>query len=257
MAGSAFAHRCLGQQLTLKTRRSNLYRQRKYLRSYATTSRTSLVHRSSFRSLVAATAALGVVGLWDHYFNARTLSRSARTAWTGFVIAVDYKWSFRPGNTDQINALHERVAWKIHDLCESNGGLYIKLGQSLGIQAAVLPKPYREAFKSLYDRAPFVSYDQIKAVFESDFDGQKTLDDAFDYFDPKPLASASLAQVHKARLKGAKPDEWVAVKIQKPEIEKQVGLDLKMYKMLLWVYEKVGKIKDEQNRCLPCLSPDL
>jgi aarF domain-containing kinase len=85
------------------------------------------------------------------------------------------------------------------------------------MQAAVLPPAYGEAFSTLFDEAPQISYDDVVAVFERDFG--KSPEEIFDTFETTARASASIASVFKARLKTG---QWVAVKVQKPEIEKQV-----------------------------------
>lgn len=66
------------------------------------------------------------------------------------------KLNFTPTKSGEISALHERTATRIKALIEANNGLYIKLGQQLGTQAAVLPGPYRDAFSSFSDAAPSV-----------------------------------------------------------------------------------------------------
>lgn len=91
------------------------------------------------------------------------------------------------------------------------------LGQALAMQAAVLPPAYGEAFSTLFDEAPQMSYEDVVSVFQRDFG--KNPDEIFDFFERTARASASIATVFKARLKTG---EWVAVKVQKPEIEKQV-----------------------------------
>ncbi|KAI5476275.1 hypothetical protein MNV49_007912 [Pseudohyphozyma bogoriensis] len=168
----------------------------------------------------------------------------------GLTMAVDYKLNFQPDKSDTIDALHERAAKRIHALCVDNGGLYIKLGQSLAIQAAILPKPYRDAFANIFDKAPAIPFDQVEKVFMHEFGVHP--DVAFDEFAREPIASASIAQVHKARLKRpAGQPEWkdgegyVAVKVRKPAVSKQVEWsvfilwDLFAYRMLLWSYEKL------------------
>jgi aarF domain-containing kinase len=91
------------------------------------------------------------------------------------------------------------------------------VGQALAMQSAVLPPAYGEAFSTLFDEASPISYDDVVKVFQRDF-GKKP-EDLFDSFETTARASASIATVFKARLKSG---EWVAVKVQKPEIEKQV-----------------------------------
>lgn len=156
------------------------------------------------------------------------------------------------------------------DRIPSTIGLFIKLGQSIGIQATILPKPYREAFSTIFDAAPQITYDEVEKVFRSEFGGKLPLE-IFESFDKKPIASASIAQVHRARLRlpsiDGKPGEIreVAVKVQKPAIKKQLALDLWSYQSvflvgritpvmvnlngiffcnsaLLWIYEKAFQI---------------
>jgi len=85
------------------------------------------------------------------------------------------------------------------------------------MQAAILPPAYGEAFSTLFDEAPQMSYDEVVSVFQRDFG--KRPEEVFEEFDPVAKASASIATVFKAKLRTG---EWVAVKVQKPEIEKQV-----------------------------------
>jgi len=89
------------------------------------------------------------------------------------------------------------------------------------MQAAVLPPAYGEAFASLFDEAPPISYDDVVKVFHRDFG--KNPEELFDSFERTAMASASIATVFKARLKTG---ELVAVKVQKPEIEMQVEVIL-------------------------------
>jgi aarF domain-containing kinase len=79
-------------------------------------------------------------------------------------MALDFKINFHPDKSESIDALHDRVAKRIHALCVTNGGLYVKLAQSLAIQTAILPKPYREAFANVFDAAPTVPFDQVVKV---------------------------------------------------------------------------------------------
>jgi aarF domain-containing kinase len=136
---------------------------------------------------------------------------------------------------------------------EDNQGLFIKMGQAIGLQAALLPKPYREAFANIFDSAPSVSYAEIQKVFVRDFG--KTPEEVFVSFDELPIASASIAQVHLADVKrwevnpdGSRGREWtekVAVKVQKPAIRKQMEWDLWSYRCVL---VGLGAVRDDLVR---------
>ncbi|GAA6014657.1 hypothetical protein JCM11491_000184 [Sporobolomyces phaffii] len=196
-----------------------------------------------WRGLAIAGAVGTGVFLYDRYEGAEALRRSFRTLVFGVTLALDFKMNFSPDNPEGIDALHERTAKRLHKLCVTNNGMYIKLAQSLAIQAAILPKPYREAFANVFDAAPAVDWDEVVKVFEAEFGCHP--DAAFDSFQRTPVASASIAQVHKARLKVVdgkpwKDDEgWVAVKVRKPSVPKQMEWDLFCYRALLWSYEKI------------------
>ncbi|GAA6034088.1 hypothetical protein JCM8097_000689 [Rhodosporidiobolus ruineniae] len=198
-------------------------------------------------------AAMGIaVGasfvLWDREFNARAFARSLRTAVFGVTLALDFKLNFDPSSPEKIEAIHARTARRLSDLVDKNQGLYVKLAQSLAIQAAILPKPYREVFAGIFDAAPAVEWEEVVRTFISEF-GQHP-DDAFLTIDHTPIASASIAQVHRARLKPPpgqaewKDDNegWVAVKVRKEAIPKQMDWDLFCYRALLWSYEKLFEL---------------
>lgn len=197
-----------------------------------------LVPASRLARLTLATGLVGTgIYAYDSRSEAQLVGRNIRTFYNGIAVAVDYKLNFNPGKTKEANMkiekLHERAANRIFDVFEANGGLYIKVGQVIGTQAAILPLQYQIRAKRLFDSAPAVSFDSIERVFRQDFDG-KHPSEVFAEFDITPVASASIAQVHKARLKNG---DIVAVKIQKPAIQKQINWDLWAFRVLLKVYE--------------------
>lgn len=176
---------------------------------------------------------------YDNRSEAQLVGRNLRTFYNGVALAVDYKLNFKPGHTADeglhIEQLHQRVANRIFDVFEQNGGLYIKIGQVIGTQSAVLPVAYQIRARKLFDSAPAVSFDAVERVFMEDFGG-KHPSEVFAEFDLTPIASASIAQVHRARLKNG---DIVAVKIQKPAIQKQMEWDLAAFRILLKVYEHI------------------
>ena len=179
--------------------------------------------------------AIGLTSLYclDRFYYASTFERNLRTIYNAIVFTIDYKLNFQPGDSKLIEALHERVAKRILNVCKKNGGLYIKFGQQIST-VPVLPVQYAATFKELLDNAPAVPFDVVEQVFKEEFDG-KTPSDIFETFSYFPLASASIAQVHKATLKDG---TVVAVKIQKPSIALQIGWDMRTYRLLLFFLEK-------------------
>lgn len=107
---------------------------------------------------------------------------------------------------------------------EQLGTTYIKIGQFIASTPSLFPRAYVEAFQGCLDQTTPLSYDYIEQVLirELAVEGQ-TLDDIFAHIDKKPLASASIAQVHAARLHNG--DE-VVLKVQKPNVETIMQTDL-------------------------------
>ncbi|KAI9248492.1 ABC1 family-domain-containing protein [Phascolomyces articulosus] len=180
----------------------------------------------------------GMYGI-DARTEAQLIQRNVRTFYNGIALAVDYKLNFRPSpepdSASRIESLHERVANRIFDVFERNGGLYIKIGQVIGTQSAVLPQAYQRRARRLYDAAPALPFEVVERVFREDFNGLHP-SQVFSEFEMLPIASASIAQVHRARLHTG---QVVAVKIQKPAILKQMDWDLLAFRILLRVYEKL------------------
>ncbi len=101
------------------------------------------------------------------------------------------------------------------------GPAFVKLGQVLSTRPDMLPPAYIEALAALQEKGPSVPSETIRITIESELG--KTLEQLFASFDHVPVAAASLAQVHRARL----PDgTTVAVKVQRPDLERLVGRDL-------------------------------
>ena len=86
----------------------------------------------------------------------------------------------------------------------------------------LLPLEWTETFIPLQDRCPISSYESIEAMFIQDTGSP--ISALFSSFEPEPIGSASLAQVHRATLKGT--DEKVAVKVQHPSLKEWVPLDM-------------------------------
>ncbi len=112
-------------------------------------------------------------------------------------------------------------AHRFRRLAVANGGVLIKLGQFLSIRVDVLPPVVTNELKGLQDEVPSERAEDIRALIAAEFD--RSVDDVFAWFAPEPVAAASLAQVHAARLQDG---QEVVVKVQRPGIERLVATDL-------------------------------
>ena len=193
--------------------------------------------RRWFRRLTYLTLGTAVLYGVDRQFYASSITRSARTFGLGLIVALDYKINFRPNPplAASIPALHARNAERLAGLLQSNGGLYLKIGQAIAMQSAVLPPEFQKMFAKMFDDAPQNDWKDVERVIREDFG--KSPEEVFGIsFSGDPSkgvmertarASASVAQVHWARLQDGSE---VAVKVQKREIAHQVGWDLWSFK---------------------------
>ena len=121
-----------------------------------------------------------------------------------------------------------RIAQRFHVLAVDLGGLMIKVGQYLSSRLDVLPPEITKELAGLQDEVPPVPFDAIRRLAEAELG--LPLERAYAWFDPTPLAAASLGQAHRARLSPIDAadtglDEAV-VKVQRPGIETIVDVDL-------------------------------
>ena len=129
----------------------------------------------------------------------------------------------RPGHHE---GRAERLVAAIADL----GPTFIKLAQVLSARADLIREPYFSAIGTLQDQVPPIPADGAVAVVEAALG--RPAGEVFDSFEPRPIAAASLGQVHRALLHGRE----VAVKVLRPDVESIVGIDLDLsFRLLFWL----------------------
>lgn len=122
-----------------------------------------------------------------------------------------------------LNHLDDDHAQNLAQALEELGPCFIKLGQLLSTRPDLLPPDYIDALSRLQNTVTPVPCDKIQAIIESEL-GAPT-DQLFASFDPTPLATASMAQVHHAILSNG--DE-VAVKVQRPGVRQRIEIDIEI-----------------------------
>lgn len=111
---------------------------------------------------------------------------------------------------------------------EDLGPTFIKIGQILSARPDILPPSYVKELSQLQDNVPPESYEDINKTFFSEFN--KSIENSFIYFEEKPLASASIAQVHSAILADGSE---VIVKIQRPKIKEKMQMDISILRKII------------------------
>ncbi len=134
---------------------------------------------------------------------------------------------------------HWYSARKFYETAIKNQGLMIKTGQFLGTRPDVLPEAYVEILSKLHDEVPPEPFEKIREHVERELG--HTLEEIFTEFGEQPVASASLAQVHRAVLKDGRV---CAVKVQYPGIERIVDIDLANMTFFIGLLNKLDRSMD-------------
>ncbi|KYZ76164.1 ABC transporter [Anaerosporomusa subterranea] len=133
---------------------------------------------------------------------------------------VPYYQRVRPVFTENnTGGVGERIRLVFQQL----GPTYVKLGQIASTRPDLLPPEIIGELEKLQDKVPGFPFEEVRSVLRAELGG--TLEEIFQYFEPEPLAAASIGQVHQAVLKTG---ETVAVKIQRPNIATDIETDLEI-----------------------------
>jgi ubiquinone biosynthesis protein len=123
----------------------------------------------------------------------------------------------------------ERLRMAVEEL----GPAYIKLGQILSTRPDLVPADFIEELSKLQDNIPPCPFTELRPIIEDAFSGP--LETHFEHVEESPLASASIGQVHRARLHSG---EDVAVKVQRPGIRRVIEVDLEIMLHLATLMER-------------------
>ncbi|TPE54373.1 ubiquinone biosynthesis regulatory protein kinase UbiB [Maribrevibacterium harenarium] len=176
----------------------------------------------------------------------RTATRFVRIGWTllryrldAFIPFERLPWFIRltlglllqPGRQRALKNRGERLRLAL----ESLGPVFVKFGQILSTRRDLLPDDIADELAKLQDKVPPFDGEIAKRIVEKDLGA--SVEDLFASFDTKPLASASIAQVHTATLKTG---EAVVVKVIRPNIEKTIRQDIGLLYALAHLVKKIS-----------------
>lgn len=133
-------------------------------------------------------------------------------------------------NREESHELGKRVKL----VCEDLGPTFIKFGQLMSLRTDIFPENFTSELSKLQDEVKPFSYHAAKSIIEKEYNAK--LSDIFSSFEEVPCASASISQVHFAVLKQNK--QKVIVKVQRPDIEREVYQDIEILYYLAHMIER-------------------
>ena len=137
-----------------------------------------------------------------------------------------------------LGALRGKGHWpppkEVRETFEELGLTFLKFGQVLAMRRDLLPDAYIDELELLHDQLPALGIDAVRATVESELGAPLT--DLFASFSETPLAAATIAQVHEATMRDGRR---VAVKVQRPDLEKMISTDIAALTYLVAVGESL------------------
>ena len=158
--------------------------------------------------------------------------RTACLLWCLYKVPSLWRRMLRRPELENLDATHARAARIVLDCALDLRGVIIKLCQVVATRADIFPPALVGPLKQCHDAVPPKPFAVVRDVVERELG--RSLSEVFAEFEEQPIASASLAQVHAARLCDGRE---VAVKVQYPDIEEIVRTDLVNMRRVCRVYE--------------------
>lgn len=231
--------------------------------------------RRIFAKTAAALTGVTIAGATGLYYTNEdmrhivvAMQRCATAGMVGARVALDYKTTLSRnyGSEDEYKAAKracdKRCAERVLHGLQKLGGIYIKLGQHISAMVYILPPEWTDTMAVLQDRCDPTPEQDIRQLFITDY-GQP-IEEIFEEFDWQPIGVASLAQVHRARLRPGPDgkrtggnDGWVAVKLQHPSLDEFCKIDMETVTFIFSVIKKAfpefgfGWLTDEMRESLP------
>lgn len=137
------------------------------------------------------------------------------------------RWLFWGARTPRTAEFHRARAERLVATIVGLGPSFVKIAQVFAARADLIPEPYLAALGTLVDQVPPLPFEHVEATIRDAYG--RGVDEVFADFERAPVASASLAQVHRARVNG----ETVAVKVLRPRVEERVAADVNAARTIL------------------------
>ncbi|KAG2633995.1 hypothetical protein PVAP13_2NG297600 [Panicum virgatum] len=150
------------------------------------------------------------------------------------VLFDNAKWAYPGGFSEEKQKVRrQKTASWLREQVLQLGPTFIKLGQLSSTRSDLFPREFVDELAKLQDRVPAFSPEKAKAFIEKEMDC--SIDIVYKEFEERPIAAASLGQVHRAVLHNG---ERVAVKVQRPGLKKLFDIDLRNLKLVAEYFQR-------------------
>src|SRR5690348_1482613 len=149
--------------------------------------------------------------------------------WLFDVLRLRQLWFVITGRGDKYQRLTRPVLLRM--MCEDLGPTFIKFGQIIASSAGMFPDPYVKEFQKVLDRVKPFPFEDVRRTLDEELGAEKAAH--LIEIEPKQLASASIAQVHVAKLRDGTP---IVIKVQRPGIIARCMADMRiMRRVASWI----------------------
>ena len=148
---------------------------------------------------------------------------------------------------NKFDVVHGLTPVKMRLMLEALGPTFVKVGQILSMRSEILPQSFCDELSKLRADADPMPYSTVLQVLEDEYG--RPVDEIFDHIDPTPLGSASLAQVHRAKLLTG---EDVAIKVQRPGVRETMAQDVSIMRTIAGIATKTmrsAQVVDLSRNC--------
>lgn len=167
---------------------------------------------------VRAEETIGLLGGGRSGASGRRFTRSDRVRRLGEILSI----------VSRYDVVHGITPHSLRLMLEELGPTFVKAGQILSMRSEILPESFCRELTLLRTDVEPMPYDEVLATLRAEYD--RPLEELFDAIDPNPLGSASVAQVHIARLVDGTD---VAVKVQRPRVRETMAQDIDIMRSIV------------------------
>ncbi|MDJ1181592.1 ABC1 kinase family protein [Roseofilum casamattae] len=168
----------------------------------------------------------------------QVIGRLIELGWSFFGLLLGLWWDKQIGSSDR---QEKRRAVQLREVLTRLGPAYIKIGQALSTRPDLMAPAYLEELTRLQDQLPPFPNEVAYQFIEEELGDRPEF--IYAEISPKPVAAASLGQVYKGKLKTG---EIVAIKVQRPDLQEKISLDLYILRQLAgWIKNNVKRVRSD------------